>query len=210
MFDPELILGQMFSGAMSNAFGNRSYSVGNLIGGNKLGLGLGLLGIAIAAMEHNGMPNSLAPTGTLPPPPPLPAAPPPPPTSTTTTTRELPILSEQQQNAVLLIRAMIAAANADGQLDSDERQKILAAARHSGINAENEKFLEVELSLPHSAEQIIAASSNSLAKDVYAASLAAIVPDTPVERAYLDKLAKGLGLSDTERQDIHHRLGIAN
>ena len=150
MFDPERLLGQMLGGALGDAFGGQRgrrkrssvFGTGNF--GGKAQLGLGLLGVAMAAFEHYGQQNraSTVPTGMTPapaappPPPPAASAMPPPPPPATMTTRVMPVLDEHQQQVVLLIRTMIAAANADGHIDAGERDTILARAREGGLDEE--------------------------------------------------------------------------
>jgi uncharacterized membrane protein YebE (DUF533 family) len=214
MLDPEQLLGQMFSGALGNAFrGHGGYSLSSGMLGSKAEIGLGLLGLAVAAYEHHQQPGLSSTTAMPPPPPPgLSAMPPPPPVGaqdrSRSTTRELPVLTPQQQDAVVLIRAMIAAAHADGVLDADERARILSSASLT-LNEQTRQFLDAELAAPRSVEQVIASGRPDLASEIYAASLHAITLDTDAEQLYLDKLAAGLQLSDFVRQQIHQQLGIA-
>ncbi len=214
MFDPEQLLGQMLGGAIGNVFRGGSlpaFGTGSFRADT--GMGLGLLGIAIAAFEHYNTPQAAAVStpaaAALPPPPPKAnTAPPPPPVSAVSNTRELPVLTEQQQNAIILIRAMIAAANADGTIDAAEREKIRNATAQSNLSSANQKFFEAELNAPCTLEQVLASKSSELTSDIYAASLAAIALDTAAERDYLDKLAAGLGLADSTRAQIHQKLGV--
>ena len=66
MFDPERLLGQMIGGALGGAFGGRggrrnsAFRTGDLAG--KAQLGIGLLGIAMAAWEHYQQPRAPAAT----------------------------------------------------------------------------------------------------------------------------------------------------
>lgn len=194
MFNPEHLLGQMLGGALGNAFGGRGRS---LLGG-RLGakgtLGLGLLGVAIAAYEHYS--TQQVATGAPPPPPPptRPATPPPPPGA-------VAVLPPPPQDAVLLIRAMIAAAAADGRIDEIERAAILARA-----GANDRAFLAAELSAPRTLAQIAAATRPELIESVYAAALLAISMDTEAERDWLARLGDALGLSPTQRDAIGQRL----
>ena len=107
------------------------------------------------------------------------------------------------------MQAMIAAAAADGRIDDDERARILGRADAAGIDAAGRQFLEAELAAPKSAETIASATRPALAPDVYGASVLAISLDTAEERAYLDRLAGALGLSDAQRADVHARLDLA-
>lgn len=213
MFDPERLLGQMIGGAMGGAFGGRrgrrnsAFRTGDLAG--KAQLGIGLLGIAMAAWEHYNRPAAAtgaavgpgAPAGSAPPPPPAagPLRPPPPPPA--------PASPDRARDMALLVQAMIAAAAADGAIDAQERARILARAAEGGHDAATQAFLERELSAPRTLEQIVADARPALAADLYAASLIAISADTEAERAYLDRLALGLALSGEARARIHQQLG---
>jgi uncharacterized membrane protein YebE (DUF533 family) len=104
---------------------------------------------------------------------------------------------------------MIAAAAADGAIDADERNAILARAASTRLDADARAFLERELAAPKTLEQIVAATRPPIAADVYAASAYAISVDTPAERHYLDRLATGLGLDGARRAAIHAQLGLA-
>lgn len=208
MFDPERLLGQMIGGALGGAFGGRrgrrnsAFRTGDLAG--KAQLGIGLLGIAMAAWEHYQQPRApaagqVATGAAVPPPAPGagPLRPPPPP----------PANPDRAGDMALLVQAMVAAAAADGAIDAQERERILARAASSGLDPDSQAFLERELAAPRSLEQIVAAARPALAPDLYAASLIAITADTQAERAYLDRLAQGLALSAETRATIHQQLG---
>jgi len=96
-------------------------------------------------------------------------------------------------HAMLLIRAMIAAANADGEITPDERQRIAGRLDQAGAGAEERAVLERELQTPRSADQIIReVRDQETAEEVYLASRIAMHPDTAAEKAYLDFLAARL------------------
>jgi uncharacterized membrane protein YebE (DUF533 family) len=225
VFDPERLLGQMLGGTLGDAFGGHRgrgrgrslFATGSL--GGKAQIGMGLLGLAIAAWEHHGarqqpaaQSSTSSPSGaTTPPPPPPPASampppPPPSPASGTATTRAMPLLDERQQAVVLLIRAMIAAANADGHIDAQERASILSRARDGGLDDDSLHFLEAEIARPRTLEQIVGNTPPALASETYAAAALAISIDTDAERAWLDALAQGLRLDPGVRADIDARV----
>jgi uncharacterized membrane protein YebE (DUF533 family) len=96
---------------------------------------------------------------------------------------------------VLLVRAMIAAAAADGQIDAEERGRIMARFEGTGISEEERQFLQRELDAPAGIEELAAAASSpDQALQVYAASLMAITVDSPEEASYLARLAARLRL----------------
>jgi len=99
--------------------------------------------------------------------------------------------------ALTLVRAMIAAANADGHIDEEERKRIADKLSLSGIGAEAEAFLLKEIENPLSIDQLVAAAKTEEQKlELYTASRLTIEPDTRTERGYLDLLAGRLKLPD--------------
>ena len=222
MFDPERLLRQMVGGTLGGALGGSRRSTGGITGGLGVGkaqLGLGLLGVAMAAYEHYGKSGSAnaapapaaAAAAHLPPPPPPamagPSAPPPPPVKLANApTASQPLLDPAKQEAALLVRAMIAAAAADGRIDALERASILERAKAAGDDPETLAYLKFELAQPATVEELIAQTPRSLAESVYAASYMAIAVDSDAERAYLDQLADGLALSAEQRAAVHARL----
>lgn len=234
MFDPERLLGQMVSGALGGAIGGKSArrrgkgGMGGLLGGSGIGkaqVGIGLLGVAMAAWEHYSSQQKagaaapaappaaspvMAPPGASAPPPP----PPPPafvgaaPAEASAATRAAPMLDMRRQQAVLLVRAMIAAAAADGLIDADERAGILERAGKLGDDPETLQFLRAELDAPVDIAELVAQTPRSLSSEVYAAALLAIELDTPQERAWMDDLAGRLGIEADARSDLHRQLGL--
>jgi len=100
--------------------------------------------------------------------------------------------------AQLYIRAMIAAAAADGRVDAGEQQKIIGSLKQGGLDAEAEEFLANELNNPASVSDLAAAAgSPAEAVQVYTAARIAIDLDTAEEHAFLTELAQRLGLDDS-------------
>jgi uncharacterized membrane protein YebE (DUF533 family) len=98
-------------------------------------------------------------------------------------------------HALLYVRAMIAAAAADGQIDQGEQQQILGGLQQMGLGAEATQFLRQEISNPASVEDLVAAATSpEVALQVYTAARVAIEPDTREEQAFLHTLAQGLGV----------------
>ena len=96
-----------------------------------------------------------------------------------------------------LVRAMIAAARADGHIDDAERQRILGKVQEAGVGSEAEAFFQRELANPVDLDAIVASAQTEEQRvQVYTASRLAIEPDSRAERGYLDLLAGRLGLAD--------------
>lgn len=103
----------------------------------------------------------------------------------------------ENEFAMTLVRAMIAAAQADGTIDEAERQAILDRLRAAGAGEGAEAMLEAELKRPVSVGQLVAEAQTDAQKvELYTASRLALEVDTPVERSYLQALATRLKLPD--------------
>lgn len=98
---------------------------------------------------------------------------------------------------LVLVRAMIAAARADGHIDETERARIMDKVKLSGLDSEAEQFLNDELSKPVDLDGMVAAARTEEERvELYTASRLAIDADNRAERGYLDQLAGRLGLAD--------------
>lgn len=99
--------------------------------------------------------------------------------------------------ALMLVRAMISAAKADGHIDDAERSKIGDKLSLSGVGSDAEQFLLAELDNPLDIDALVASAQTDEQKlELYTASRLAIDPDTRAERGYLDLLAGRLKLPD--------------
>ena len=97
--------------------------------------------------------------------------------------------------SLLIARAMIAAAKADGQIDTGESQAILNQINSLDVSAEDKAFLFEEYGRPLDVHSLAAAvDTPEHAAEVYAASVLMVDPPTPPEKIYLDTLARELGL----------------
>jgi uncharacterized membrane protein YebE (DUF533 family) len=93
------------------------------------------------------------------------------------------------------IRAMIAAAAADGRIDVDEQQRIVAGLRQAGIAETAQQFLAAEIANPANVDELASrVSSPEEAVQVYTAARIAVDPDTGEEHAFLSALANALGI----------------
>ncbi|WP_300552657.1 tellurite resistance TerB family protein [Maricaulis sp.] len=103
-----------------------------------------------------------------------------------------------------LVRAMIAAAKADGTVTADEQNAIMGRLQDANLDAESRAFVEAELQRPLTLDDLVRdVTCPEHAAEVYAASLVAIDRDGAVERAYLQMLAARLGLDNALVADIH-------
>ncbi len=116
-------------------------------------------------------------------------------------------IDPQQANdqAMLLVKAMINAAKADGQVDEAEQQRIVQ--RLGDISQEELDFVRRELAEPLDEDAFIRSIPPGMGQQVYTVSLMAIDLDTNPEARYLDRLAKGVGLSPEVCNQIHDHVG---
>jgi len=100
-------------------------------------------------------------------------------------------------HAMLLIRAMIAAAAADGRIDDKEQQKILGGLKQAGLNAAAQQFLTREINNPATIDQLAeAVTSKEEAVQVYTAARITVDPDVDEEHEFLAELAAALDIDD--------------
>ncbi|EGU39881.1 hypothetical protein VII00023_14206 [Vibrio ichthyoenteri ATCC 700023] len=103
----------------------------------------------------------------------------------------------------LIIKAMIAAAKADGHVDSDEMLQIESAIEQSGADQELRELIHQELNKPLDPAQIARlASSPQQAAEIYLASLLVVDEQNFMEKAYLQELAKQLQLAPEVTQQL--------
>jgi uncharacterized membrane protein YebE (DUF533 family) len=111
-----------------------------------------------------------------------------------------------EQRSRALIKAMFAAAKADGHVDATERQRISEGIARLGLQDSVVQLLSAEIDAPVDPAAVAAgADSPEAAAEIYLASLLVIDADQPGERKYLDDLARELGLdsalvSELEKQ----------
>lgn len=116
----------------------------------------------------------------------------------------MPKPAEADSRARLLVTAMISAAKADGYIDQAEQKHIFEKLDTTGLDTESKAYVMDQLRAPLDLDAIVrSADKPEVAAEVYAASLLAIDPDHPAEKAYLQMLAARLGLPDTLVQEIH-------
>lgn len=228
MFDANRILGQLLDTPSKQGFAGGL--AGGLLGGmltSKSGRKMGKKALkygalaAVAAVAYQawqrhqaaGVGSSVPGAGgsasaAVPPPPAAETWRPPPPAS-----GFLPPPSDtaaQRALGMTLVRAMIAAARADGKLEPAETQTILARLEESDLAAEEKGVLVNELSRPADPETLArAVRTPQEATEVYVASLMAIEIDTAEERAYLARLADRLGLAPDLVQELHRQVEAA-
>jgi uncharacterized membrane protein YebE (DUF533 family) len=201
--------GQSGGGGNQLAMGGLAALAGAFLGGRRGGMkgavgagALALLGsLAMSALKKQGQGQAQTPA------------------STDDLAREAPLglrepqnPSEEQeleQRAALIVRAMISAAKADGQIDGSEIARITGKLQEAGTDQEARDFVTEEMRKPLDLDGLVREVPNQeVAIEVYGASLLAIEVDTPAEQAYLRDLAQRLKLNPAAVQHVHQALDV--
>jgi uncharacterized membrane protein YebE (DUF533 family) len=111
---------------------------------------------------------------------------------------------EQQWLGRILLRAMIAAAKADGHIDAQEQANIFRQMDKLDLDSDDKAFVVDELRAPLNVDTIASAARNPAeATEIYTASLLVIDVDNAAERGYLDLLAARLNLDKELVAHLH-------
>ncbi len=106
--------------------------------------------------------------------------------------------------SLALVRAMIAAAKADGHIDADEQRRLFEQIGSLDLTQAQKGLVMDELSKPLDMDAVVAsATTPERAAEIYCASLMAIDPDGPAERGYLAFLAGRLKLDPKLVEHLH-------
>ena len=191
--------GKGIGGNKNLAIGGLGALIGSLLGGGKQSLGgavggglMALLGtLAFNALKGSDQQNPNIPAGLLEP-------------QTQSEVEQL------ERSSELVLRAMINAVKADGQIDQNEINRLIGKFSEAGIDEEGQRYLMTQLQQPMETDRLVAAAQgqSELAAQMYGASLLAIEVDTEAEKIYLDQLAAGLGLSPQVTGRIREMVGL--
>ncbi|BHH85736.1 DUF533 domain-containing protein [Desulforhopalus sp. 52FAK] len=235
MIDAEKLLGKVLSGAMQSTGKKKKRNksddfLGGLIGGLTSGKGLmTAIGLGVGAYEiykqQSGASPSQSIAGNVPPQsmPPVPpqsqasGTPPPIPGGAVTPPEmpEMPVVpqgatvdgSGEQDLAVTLIQTMVAAAHADGELDTEEEGRILEKLQEQGLDKEEKQYIIMQLHAPKTIDELTRSVNNPMvAQTMYSLAASTIVVDTDQERQWLDELADALKISTVMQKFIEEEL----
>ncbi|MCI3944281.1 hypothetical protein K0038_01289 [Pseudomonas syringae] len=103
--------------------------------------------------------------------------------------------AEAEQHSRAILRALVAAAKADGHVDERERELIEGEFSKLSADQELQHWLHAELNKPlDPAEVARAAATPEMAAEMYIASVMLVDDEHFMERTYLDELARQLKL----------------
>jgi len=119
--------------------------------------------------------------------------------------------ADQQSLARHLLRAMVAAAKADGHIDDKERAAIFSEMQKLPLSTADRTFVMDELNKPLDIDAVArGARTPEEAASLYMASLLAIDVDHAAERGYLAMLAARLHLDDALVAHLHATIETAS
>ncbi|MBC3453276.1 tellurite resistance TerB family protein [Pseudomonas mosselii] len=105
---------------------------------------------------------------------------------------------EAEDHSHAILRALIAAAKADGRIDPQEEQLIYAEIKRHTSDPQLQQWLDEEVSKPLDAAEVApSAQDPGMAAEMYLASVMLVDDQQDAERAYLDELASALGIDPT-------------
>ncbi|QJQ94910.1 MULTISPECIES: tellurite resistance TerB family protein [Halomonadaceae] len=112
----------------------------------------------------------------------------------------------QEQRSLLLLQAMIMASRADGNFDDTKKAKLTEQIDALGADTELHAWVEEQFQAPLDFESLARqADSHQAAREIYMVSVAMIEGQPPVERPWLEELAKALGLSPSEARELQRQ-----
>lgn len=112
--------------------------------------------------------------------------------------------AEQHSHAIL--RAIIAAAKADGHIDERERELIDNEIARLTSDGELQRWFDTELKKPlDPAEIALSATSHEMAAEMYLASVLVVDEENFMERSYLTELARQLKLEPALKAELEQQ-----
>jgi uncharacterized membrane protein YebE (DUF533 family) len=102
-----------------------------------------------------------------------------------------------------MLKAMIAAAKADGHMDERERGLVQAELARLDADPATRRWVEDEVQRPVDPAEVARVSTGpEMAAEIYLASVLVVDESTTMERAYLDALARELALEPRLKADL--------
>lgn len=114
--------------------------------------------------------------------------------------------AQQEAAAALMLRAMIQAVKCDGEMDANERKKLMANLKDA--TPQEQAFVEHEFQQPVDVEALARQVPRGLEQQVYMMSVMAIDLDKQAEAQYLHSLATAMGVSQQQVNAIHDHIGV--
>jgi uncharacterized membrane protein YebE (DUF533 family) len=113
---------------------------------------------------------------------------------------------QMEDHSRAMLKAMIAAAKADGHMDERERSVVDAELKRLAADPATRSWVEDELRRPVEPADVASASTSpQMAAEIYLASVLVVDDTTTMERAYLDELARQLKLAPALKAELEAR-----
>lgn len=112
---------------------------------------------------------------------------------------------DEEEVAALMLRAMIQAARADGDIDEAEKEKLFNVLREG--DPEDMQAVKRIMQEPVDADALARDTPKGLETQVYTMSVNAINTDNKAEAEYLHALGQALGIRPETANQIHDSLG---
>jgi uncharacterized membrane protein YebE (DUF533 family) len=114
---------------------------------------------------------------------------------------------QAEQHSQAILKALVAAAKADGHVDARERQLIEEELAKLTQDAELRRWLDAELNKPlDPADVARAATTPEMAAEMYLASVLMVDEEHFMERAYLEELARQLRLDPGLKVELERQV----
>ncbi|WP_426237837.1 tellurite resistance TerB family protein [Pseudomonas sp. TWP3-2] len=115
--------------------------------------------------------------------------------------------AQVEQHSQAILKALVAAAKADGHIDDRERQLIEGEFTKLDNDAELKNWLHAELNKPLDPTDVArAASTPEMAAEMYVASVMLVDEENFMEKSYLDELARQLKLEPGLKAELEKQV----
>ncbi|MDO3383753.1 tellurite resistance TerB family protein [Gilvimarinus algae] len=113
----------------------------------------------------------------------------------------------QEQRGLEILQAMIMAARADGHIDANERAMLTQEIETLGPDDELHAWIQQQFDAPLDADALAhSADSPQAGREIYLVSAIIVDEQNPMERAWLDQLAKALGIPPDMAKELDRQV----
>ncbi|WP_415763546.1 tellurite resistance TerB family protein [Pseudomonas sp. CP4] len=118
--------------------------------------------------------------------------------------------AQVEQHSQAILKALVAAAKADGHIDERERELIEGEFTKLDNDQELQHWLHAELNKPLDPTDVArAASTPEMAAEMYIASVMLVDEESFMEKSYLDELARQLKLEPGLKVELERQVRLA-
>ncbi|WP_433767369.1 tellurite resistance TerB family protein [Pseudomonas putida] len=119
--------------------------------------------------------------------------------------------AQVEQHSQAILKALVAAAKADGHIDERERELIEGEFTRLDNDQELRHWLHAELNKPLDPSDVArAASTPEMAAEMYIASVMLVDEESFMEKSYLDELARQLKLEPGLKAELEKQVRLAS